>query len=67
MECKICKKEAETRYGVCFNCAEAESIIGTGVDMYDGGIMVDRGSKAKKPAETAMEKLKLLIEKGWHL
>lgn len=38
MECKCCKREnsiGNLRFGVCFDCANAESIITEGVDMYD--------------------------------
>lgn len=60
MECKICNKTKDTRMGVCFQCAEAESIISDGKDMYEKGI--DGGDE---PAVTPMQKLKLLISKGW--
>lgn len=52
--CKVCGRPDETRMGVCWKCAEAESIIAEGKDMYDKG-----------NAKTAIEKLKMLIEKGW--
>lgn len=54
--CNICGKPDETRLGACWKCAEAESIIFEGKDMYDEG-----------NAETAMEKLRMLIKKGWHV
>ena len=38
MECKCCKKEKDLRLGFCFDCAEAESIIVDGVDMYNNEI-----------------------------
>ncbi len=60
MKCKVCKKDEELRIGVCFDCAEAESIIGEGLDMWDNG-----KNGTKEPAKTAMEKLQLLIAKGW--
>lgn len=59
-KCKICGKEKELRFDTCFNCVEAESIIATGLDMYDQGI-----EKTEIPAEKAIDKLKLLIQKGW--
>lgn len=61
MECKICKENKELREGVCFSCADAETIIGEGLDMYDNGI-----DGKKEPAKTALEKVQLLIQKGWH-
>ena len=38
MECICCKREQDLRFGFCFDCAEAESIIVDGVDMYDNEI-----------------------------
>lgn len=35
MKCKCCNREKDLRFGVCFDCADAESIIVEGVDMYD--------------------------------
>lgn len=61
MTCEICGNKAETRLGACWKCAEAESIIAEGLDMRDKGL----GGKNGIPAKTAMEKLKLLIQKGW--
>jgi hypothetical protein len=58
--CKICKKDRELRMGVCFDCADAESIIAEGVDMWDKGI-----DGKEEPAKTAMDKLQFLISKGW--
>ena len=52
--CTVCGGNKETRMGVCWECAEAESIIADGTDMYDKG-----------NAKTAMEKLKMLIARGW--
>jgi len=60
MNCKVCNQQVETRLGVCFSCAEAESIIADGTDMYDQTPM---GQDV--PATTAMDKLKFLVEKGW--
>lgn len=62
MKCKICSSESSQnnlRFGVCWNCAEAESIIGEGLDMDDNGL---DGKSATYP----MDKVKLLIKKGWH-
>ena len=61
-ECKSCGKNKDLRLGHCWDCAEAESIIEDGTDMRDKGIF-DNGTD--RPAKTAMEKLRLLIEKGW--
>ena len=48
--CQICGDPVETRFGACFRCADAESVIATGEDMFD-----------KKVAETPMEKLKYIL------
>jgi hypothetical protein len=37
-QCKCCKREKDLRMGYCFDCVEAESIIETGLDMYDSEI-----------------------------
>lgn len=47
--------------GVCFDCADAESIIAEGLDMWDKG-----KNGTEEPAKRPMEKLQLLIAKGWH-
>lgn len=61
MECKICKQNKELRMGVCFDCADAETIIAEGLDMWDKGI-----DGKEEPAKTALEKVQLLLQKGWH-
>ena len=55
MKCKVCGEERDCRIGVCWYCAEAESVINNGTDMYD-----------KKVATTPMEKLKWLIAHSWN-
>lgn len=45
---------------MCFDCAEAESIIADGVDMYELGI-----NKNIEPVQTPLEKLQFLVLKGW--
>jgi hypothetical protein len=35
MKCKCCNREKELRVGVCFDCADAESVIVEGVNMWD--------------------------------
>ena len=64
-KCKICNAELpqnELRLSVCWPCAEAESIIAEGIDMFDCGTT---GLKNKDVAENGMEKLVFLIKKGW--
>ena len=60
MECRICKQNRDLRMGACFDCAEAETIIAEGLDMYDKGI-----DGKEEPAKSAMQKVQLLIQKGW--
>lgn len=62
-ECKSCGKKAELRFGHCWECAEAESIIDEGKDMRDKGMIY---AGVERAAATPMEKLALLIQKGWH-
>ena len=60
MECSICKKNKDLSLGSCFDCADAESIIAEGLDMWDKGI-----DGKEDQAKTSMDKLKLLTQKGW--
>lgn len=60
-KCKFCGQNLDLRFGGCFDCAEAESIIDSGLDMWDKGINGEKNI----PAENASEKLKILISKGW--
>jgi hypothetical protein len=58
MKCIICGKETSfnsIRLEVCWDCAENESILSEGLDIKDKHIQ----------ATTPMEKLKVLIWKGW--
>jgi len=48
--CRICNQEGDTRLGVCWECATAESVINDGTDMYD-----------KVVAKTPMEKLQFIL------
>lgn len=61
MKCQICEQETganDLRFGVCWDCATAESIIDDGTDMYDVGL---NGEPATKP----MDKVRLLYKHGW--
>jgi len=49
--CQICGDPVETRFGGCFQCADAEAVIATGADMHD-----------KKVAETPREKLRYVLK-----
>lgn len=37
-KCECCGVITDTRMGVCFDCAECEAVIATGLDMYDNPI-----------------------------
>ena len=47
-KCKCCNRESnDLRFGFCFDCANSESIIVEGMDMYDNPIEKKEGmSKA---------------------
>ena len=42
-QCQCCKREKALRFGFCFDCANVESIIEEGVDMYDEEIPKQEG------------------------
>ena len=63
MKCSICKVEVGLngiRLGVCWDCAQAESIIAEGLDMNDKSL-------TGEPAKSPLEKVKLLLARGWHV
>ena len=56
--CNVCKSEVGPngyRFGLCWVCCEAESIIHEGKDMYD----------KPESALTPRGKLEYLVDKGW--
>jgi predicted ATP-dependent serine protease len=55
-QCKCCKREKDLRFGFCFDCADAESIIEEGVDMYDKEIPKQEGMS------TSMSKLQHILK-----
>lgn len=57
MKCKCCNKEKETRIGFCMDCADCESVIKDGTDMYDKPINKIEGQSKY------MDKLKYILEK----
>lgn len=62
MQCSICTMETSAnnlRLGVCWDCAQAESIIAEGLDM-------DDKSLTGNPALSPREKVLLLLARGWH-
>lgn len=58
--CSWCGRDQDLRFGVCFDCAEAQTIMVSGKDMYEknvGGIEL--------PVSEVSERIKMLIKKGW--
>jgi len=55
MECKCCKREQELRFGFCFDCVNAESLIEEGVDMYDKSVVIQEGMS------TSMSKVQAIL------
>jgi hypothetical protein len=53
-QCKCCEREMELRMGFCFDCADAESVIVTGVNMWDEDVKQEGMS-------TALSKLKYIL------
>jgi hypothetical protein len=56
-QCKCCEREKELRFGFCFDCADGESVIEEGVDMWDEEIPKEEG------LSTSMSKLKYILKK----
>jgi hypothetical protein len=56
-QCKCCEREKELRFGFCFDCADAESVIAEGVDMYDNEITKEEGMSM------SISKLKYILKK----
>jgi hypothetical protein len=55
--CKCCGRNLELRFGVCFDCADAESVIVEGVDMWDKEIPKIEG------LSTSLSKLQYILKK----
>jgi hypothetical protein len=56
-QCKCCDRTKDLRIGFCFDCAEAESIIKEGTDMYDEPIPIKGGMSE------SMSKLRYILRK----
>ena len=56
-ECRCCKRDQQLRFGFCFDCAEAESIIEEGVDMYDNEI------PKQEEMSTSMSKVQYILKR----
>jgi hypothetical protein len=56
MKCKCCNRENDLRLGFCFDCANAESILVDGVDMYEKKVPKEEG------LSTALSKLKHILK-----
>ena len=60
--CKCCERDVsgnDTRFGICWDCAESESIITNGEDMYDKKI---EKSEDLKYHSIHMSKLKMILK-----
>jgi hypothetical protein len=57
MKCKCCNREEELRFGVCFDCADAESVMVEGVNMWDKEI------PQKEDLSTGLSKLQYILSK----
>jgi hypothetical protein len=55
--CNCCGRNLELRFGVCFDCADAESVIVEGVDMWDKEIPKIEG------LSTSLSKLQYILKK----
>lgn len=56
-QCKCCEQTKELRLGFCFDCAELESVIYNGTDMYDNEI------PKNEEMSSHMNKLKYIINR----
>jgi hypothetical protein len=56
-ECKCCNRDLDLRFGFCFDCAETESVLEEGVDMYDKEIPKQEGMS------TSMSKVQYILKK----
>lgn len=56
-QCKCCGKIEDLRMGACWDCAESESVIAEGLDMYDQEIPKVDGMSS------AMSKLQYILKK----
>jgi len=55
-QCKCCNRDLDLRFGFCFDCATAESIIQEGLDMYDKEIPKQEGMS------TSMSKVQYILK-----
>ena len=55
--CRCCEQQRDLRLGYCFDCAECESIIEDGTDMYDKEPPHIEGQSK------SMDKLKYILHK----
>lgn len=61
-KCPCCGRMKDTREGFCWDCADAESIIGDGIDMYEN----EMPDKDRLPGNSLwLNRVKFLIVKGW--
>lgn len=61
-KCWCCGRKEDTRMGICWDCATAESIIGQGMDMFDKPMPV---AEHNTQYSESLNQIKFLILKGW--
>ncbi len=59
-KCACCEKSNDTRMGVCFDCAECESLIAEGLDMRDKSPVILEGME---PYSKHLNILKTILKK----
>lgn len=56
--CKVCGRNLSLRLGVCFDCAESESIMVNGLDMFDKPVPMVFPGNSKE-----LNRLKAILDK----
>ena len=59
--CVMCGSLEDLRFGWCWDCAEAQSILVSGRTMMEA----ETGTEDELSVKLINERLKMLIEKGW--
>lgn len=60
-KCTMCGREEDLRMGWCWDCAEAQNIIGNGVGMFEDEVE----GVVEFDVKLVNERLKKLIDLGW--
>ncbi len=56
-KCKCCERELDLRFGFCFDCVDAESVMVDGVDMWDKEV------PKQEEMSLSMSKVKWILKK----